>query len=192
MWQERATKSFGNRRTRSLSRSKSLGKTRKPSYRQSPPGNFDFLVERTLLGHQTIPSTVHTMAHPSRIPMQTVSGGDQTRPFTSTLPILRSKSHGHSRSVGAIHDRSGHRRGGSVSSVLHCAKSTATGFCAGADGTSTPPDVLDAFIEKRNAKAITPLDRQQETISPRSVVLVSPSPSQSRMSPDRGFLLSPY
>jgi serine/arginine repetitive matrix protein 2 len=192
MWQERATKSFGNKRTRSMTRSRSLGKTRKPSYRQPPTGNLDFLVERTLLGHQAIPSTVHTIANRSIIP-QTVSGESQTnRPFTSTFPVLRSKSHGHSRSVGAIHDHPGRRRGGSVSSAFHCAKSTATGFCAGGDGISTPPDALDAFIEKRDAKAITPSDRQQGATSPHSVVLLSPSMSQTRTSPDSGFLVSSF
>lgn len=183
VWQERATKSFGNKRTRSLSRSKSLGKTRKPSYRQPPTGNFDFLVERTLLGHQAIPSTVHAKANRSTI--QTVSGADQTTsPFVSTFPMLRSKSHGHSKSVGAIHDYPGRRRKGSVSSALHCTKSTATGFCAGDDGTSTPLDALDI-------KTRTPSDRQRGTTSLRSVALVSPSTSQTRTSPDRGFPMSP-
>lgn len=191
MWQECATKSFGNKRTRSLSRSKSLGKTRKPSYRRPPTGTLDFLVERTLFGHQATPSTVHTMVDPSTIPMQTVSaGGQTTRPSASTFPILRSKSHGHSKSVGAVHDRLGHRRRGSFSSALHCAKSTATGFCDGADGTSTPPDALDKVIEKSGAKAVTPPDRQHGTTSPHSVALISPSTSPTRISPDHGFLVS--
>lgn len=189
MWQERATNSFGNKRTRSLSRSRSLGKTRKPSYRQPPTRNIDFLVERTLLGHQAIPSTVHTIANPPTNP-QTVSGGGQTtRPSAPTLPILRSKSHGHSRSVGAIRDHSRHRRGGSVSSALHCAKSTAASFCAGGDETSTHPDAFDTFIEKGDAKATTTSDRQQGTTSPHSIVLVSPATSQTRTSPDRGLLV---
>lgn len=191
MWQERATNSFGNKRTRSLSRSKSLGKTRKPSYRQPPAGNFDFLVERTLLGHQTIPSTVHTTASPSTISTQTVSGeGRTTRSFASTFPILRSKSHGHSKSVSATHDHPGHRRRGSVPSVLRCTKSTATGFCTGADGPPTPPDGLGTFIEQSGTKAIAPSDGQQGTTSPHSVALVSPSASQTRMSPDRDALMS--
>ena len=192
MWQERATNSFGNKRTRSLSRSKSLGKTRKPSYRQTPTGNFDFLVERTLLGHQAIPSTVHTMMNPSTTPMQTVSGGGQTtRSFASAFPVLRSKSLGHSKSVGTTRDRPGHMRMASVPSVLHCAKSTATGFCAGANGTSTPPDALDTFTEKSDAKVLTPSDRQQGMTDPRSVDLVTPPTGQTRISPDRGFLVSP-
>ena len=190
MWQERATKSFGNRRTRSLSRSKSLGKTRKPSYRKPPSRNFDFLVERTLLGHQAIPSTVHTMVDPSTIPMQTVSSeGPTTRPFAPGFPILRSKSHGHSKSVGAIHDHPGHRRKGSVSSVLRCAKSTATGLCAGGDGKLTPPDALHTFIEKSDTMVV-PSDGRQGTTFPRSAALVSPSTSQDRTSPDHDFLTS--
>ena len=191
MWQERATKSLGNKRTRSLSRSKSLGKTRKPSYQQPPTGTFDFLVERTLLGNQAIPSAIHTRANSSTIRTRTVSGeGQITRPLASTLPLLRSKSHGHSKSASAIHDLPRHRRRGSVSSILRCAKSTATGLCAESNETPTP-GVLDPFIEKDNVKAITLSERQQGTTSPQSSVLVS-SADQKRTSPDRGFLVPSF
>ena len=187
MWQERASNSFGNKRTRSLSRSGSRGKARKPSCRHPPAGTFDYLVERTLLGHQAIPSPVHTSTNSSAIPTQSTSvGGQATRPLASTLPLLRSKSHGHSRSAGSILDGPGHRRGGSISSALRCAKSTATGLCVGADGTSNRPD---ASVEKGGTKAITPSNRRQGTISPHSVILVSPFANQERTSPDRGFLI---
>jgi len=190
MWRERATKSLGNKRTRSLSRSKSLGKTRRPSIRQPPTGAFDFLAERTLLGHQGIPSVVHTTTNSSAIPTQTISmGGMATRSLGSTFPRLRSKSHGHSNSAGTILDGPGHRRKESVSSVLRRAKSTATGFCVGVGGRSTPPDVPDAFIQKDNTKIITLSDRPQGTTSPDSVVLISPTVDHNRTSPDRGFLV---
>ncbi|KAF9788201.1 hypothetical protein BJ322DRAFT_1047667 [Thelephora terrestris] len=191
MWRERATNSLGNKRTRSLSRTRSLGKTKKPSYRQPPIGTFDFLKERSLLGHQVIPSAVHAKANSSTIPTRVVSGeGQITRPFASTFPLLRSKSHGHSRSVGTIHNRHGHRRAGSVSSILHCAKSTATGLCAESDETSSP-GVLYAFTEKGDANIITLSERRQGTISPQSVVLTPCSVDQKRISPDRSFLVSP-
>ena len=189
MWRERATKSLGNKHTRSLSRSKSLGKTGKPSNRQSPPGTFDFLVERTLLGHQTIPSAIHTTVNPSTTPMQTVSGGHTARSFTSNFPRLRSKSHGHSKSTSAIHDRAGHRRRGSVSSAFYCAGSTATGFCAGAEETPSPVDAPDAFIEKGHAKVVALSERQQGATSPQSVVLIPSPTDRDRISPDRGFLV---
>ena len=190
VWQEHATKSFGNKRTRSLSRSRSLGKTRKSSYPQPPAGTFDFLAERTLLGHQTIPSVVHATTNSSMIPTQTVStGGRATRSFGSACPRLHSKSHGHSKSVGTTSDGPGYRRRESVSSALRRAKSTATGLCVGADGASTPPDALDTFTEKSNTKVVTLSNRPQGTTSPGSVVLISPTTDQDRASPERGLLV---
>ena len=190
MWQERATKSFGNKRTRSLSRSKSLGRTRKPSYRQPPAGTFDFLAERTLLGHQAIPLVVHTTANSPTTPTRAIPGGGQaTRSLGSTFPRLRSKSHGHSNSAGAILGGPGHRRKGSISSILRRAKSTATGLCVGADGTSSHPDVPDTFIKREDTKVITLSDRVQETASPDSIVFISPTTGRTRTSPDRGLLV---
>jgi len=187
MWQERASRSFGNKRTRTLSRSKSLGKTRKPSYRQPPVGTFDFLVERTLLGHQAIPSPVHTTTNSSTIPTQTTSGGGQTtRSFGSPFPRLRSKSHGHYNSAGTTHGGPGHKRKESVSSVLRRVKSTATGLCVGADGISSPPDAVGMFTGRDDTKVVALSERPQGMPSPDSVVLISPTMYQTRSSPDRG------
>ena len=190
MWRERATKSLGNKRTRSLSRSRSLGRTRKPSYQHPPAGTLDFLVERTLLGHQTIPSVVHTTIGSSTIPTRTTSSGGQvTRSFSSTFTRLRSKSHGRSNSIGAIHDGPGHRRKESVSSVLRRAKSTAAGLCVGADGISSPPDAVGLFVRKGDAKVVTLSERTRRMTSPDSVVLISPAMEQNRTSPDRVSLV---
>ena len=190
MWQECAIKSLGNKRTRTLSRSKSLGKTRKPSYRQPPVGTFDFLAERTLLGHQTVPLVVRTTTNSPTTQTQTTSGGGQTtRSFGSTFTRLRSKSYGHSNPSGAILDGPGHRRGGSVSSALRRAKSTATGLCVGADGTSTPPDTVDAFTRKGDTTVITLSERRQGMTSPDSVVLIFPIMDQNWTSPDRSLLI---
>jgi len=187
MWQERATKSFGNKRTRSLTRSKSLGKTRKPSYQQPPAGAFDFLAERTLLGHQAIPSAVHNTNSVTN-PTQTVSGGGRaTRSFGSAFPRLRSKSHGHSNSAGTTLDGSGHRRKGSVTSILRRARSTATGLCVGGDGMSNPPDVPDPFAGEYDTNVITLSSRLQRTTSPDSIVLMPPAVDRNRTSPDRGL-----
>lgn len=189
MWQECATKSFGNKRTRSLSRSKSLGRTRKPSYQPPPTGTFDFLAERTLLGHQAIPPVVHT-TNSSAIPTQTIPGGGQaTRSFGSAFPRLRSTSHGHSNSAGVILDGPGHRRKESVSSVLRRARSTATGLCVGADGTSTPPNALDASTGKDDIKIATRSERSRGMASPDSAGLISPITDQNRTSPDRSLLV---
>ena len=186
MWQERATKSLGNKRTRSLSRSKSLGKTRKPSYQQPPGGTFDFLAERTLLGHQAIPSVAHK-SNPLANPTQTVSvGGRTTRSFGSTFTRLRSKSHGHSNSAGTIPDGPGHRRKGSVTSILRRARSTATGLCVGGDGMSNPPEVEDPFA-KDDVNVIPLSGKPQRTISPESIALVSPAVDRNRTSPDHGL-----
>lgn len=190
IWQECAARSLGNKRTRTLSRSKSLGKTRKPSYRQPPTGTFDFLVERTLLGHQAIPSPVHTTTNSSTIPTQTSSGGGQTtRSFGSQFPRLRSKSHGHYNSAGTTHGGPGHRRKESVSSVLHRVKSTATGLCVGADGISSPPDAVDMFTRKDDTKVITVSERPRGMTSPENVFLMSPTVYRNRSSPDRGPLV---
>ena len=190
MWHDRATKSIGNKRTRSLSRSRSLGKTRKPSQRQPPTGTFEFLAERTLLGHQAIPSVVHTTANPFADPSQTVSaGGLATRSFGSTFPRLRSKSHGHSNSAGTILDGPGHRRKESVTSILRRARSTATGLCVGADGISNPPDVLDTSTEG-NTRGTAISDKLRGMTSPDSV-FTSPL-DQSRTSPDRGLVAPPH
>ena len=121
-------------------------------------------------------------------PTQTVSGGGQTtRSLGSTFPRLRSKSHGHSSSVGTTHGGPGHRRKESVSSVLRRAKSTATGLCIGADGMSTLPDAV--VTGKDDTKAIALSERPQGAISPDSVVLISPTMDKNRASPDRGFLV---
>ncbi|KAF9648475.1 hypothetical protein BDM02DRAFT_3187132 [Thelephora ganbajun] len=190
MWRECAAKSLGNRRTRSLSRSKSLGKTQKPSYRQPPAGTFDFLAERTLLGHQAVPSVVHTTVNPFTVPTQSVSRGSQAiRSFGSTFSRLRSKSHGHSNSAGTILDGPGHRRKGSISSVLRRAESTAIGPRVGVDGTSTPPDLLDTFTEQDGTKVITLSDRLWGATSPQRVVLISPTTYQNRTSLDRDLLV---
>jgi len=187
MWQEHATKSFGNKRTRSLSRSKSLGKTRKPSYQQPPAGAFDFLAERTLLGHQAIPSVIHKTSSSSN-PTQTVSGGGRaTRSFGSTFPRLRSKSHGHSNSAGTILDGPGHRRKGSVTSILRRARSTATGLCVGGDGMLNPTDAPDPSVKEDDANVITLSGKPQRTTSPDSIVSMSPAVDQNRTSPDRGL-----
>jgi len=186
MWQERATKSFGNKRTRSLSRSKSLGKTRKSSSQQPPAGAFDFLAERTLLGHQAIPSVVHKTSS-SANPTQTGSGGGRaTRSFGSTFPRLRSKSHGHSNSAGTILDGPGHRRKGSVTSILRRARSTATGLCVGGDGMLNPTDAPDSSVKEDDANVVTLPGRLQRTISPDSIVSISPAVDQNRASPNRG------
>jgi len=190
MWQECATKSLGNKRTRSLSRSKSLGKTQKPSHQQPPVGTFDFLAERTLLGHQAVPTVVRTTTNSPKIQTQTMSGeGQTTRSLGSTFPRLRSKSHGHSNSAGTIADGPGHKRKESVSSVLRRAKSTATGLCIRADGTSTPPDTMDAFTGKGDTMVPILLERPQGMTSPDSVVLIFPAMDQNRTSPDYGLLV---
>lgn len=186
MWREHATKSLGNQRTRSLSRSRSLGKKRKPSYQHPPAGTLDFLVERTLLGHQAVPSVVHTTIDSTTIPTQTTSSGGQvTRSFSSTFPRLRSKSYGRSNSIGPIHDGPGHRRKESVSSVLRRAKSTATGLCVGADGISSPPDAVGVFVRNGDTKIVTISERPRRMTSPDSVVLISPAMERKRTSPDR-------
>jgi len=122
------------------------------------------------------------------IPTQTVSvGGQATRSLGSAFPRLRSKSHGHSKSVGATSDGPGCKE--SVSSVLRRAKSTATGLCVGADGTSTPPDALDTSNEKADTRVMTLSDKSQGTTSPGSVILISPTTGQDRASPERGLLV---
>ena len=190
MWQECAAKSLGNKRTRTLSRSKSLGKTRKPSYQQPPTGTLDFLVERTLLGHQAIPSVVHTTINSPKFPTQTTSGGGQTtRSFGSPFPRSRSKSHGHYNSVGTIRDGPGHKRKESVSSVLRRARSAATGLCVGADGISGHPNAADMFTGKGNTKVIALSERPRGLTPPDSVVLISPTMHQNRSSPDRDPLV---
>jgi serine/arginine repetitive matrix protein 2 len=168
--------------------SRSLGKTRKHSRRKPPTGTFDFLAERTILGHQAIPSAIHTTTNPFANPAQTISrGGQATRSSSSAFPRLRSKSHGHSNSIGTILDSSGHRRKESISSVLRRAKSAATGICVGADRTSGPPDTFDTFAEKDDTKAITTSGKPRGATPPDNVVLISPAVDQNWTSPDRSL-----
>ena len=137
-----------------------------------------------------MPSVVHTTTNSSTIPTQTASGeGQTTRSFGSTFSRLRSKSHGHSNSVGTTHDSSGHRRKESVSSVLRRAKSTATGLCIRADRTSTPPGAMDLFAGKDDTKVITLSERPRRMTSPNIAVSISPTMDRNRSSPDRGLLV---
>ena len=83
-WQSKATQSFQNKRTRSLrARSKSLGasqgRTRKPSM-SAQANAFDFLAERTLLGNQARPPTIHVRGPGSmKSHGRSSSTGGQTR-----------------------------------------------------------------------------------------------------------------
>ncbi|TCD63367.1 hypothetical protein EIP91_005620 [Steccherinum ochraceum] len=173
-WQTKATQSFQNKRTRSVrarSKSVSASQTRARTVSASAQANaFDFLAERTLLGSQVRPPTIHVHGPPSARHARTASSGGQTRtssfshpttsnPHVRSMTTSRTRSHGHSNSVGQVSYRSmtdstihGHVRSQSLSkSALQMVKSTAVGaaaFC-GFNGADRSPSVLND--ERANA-----------------------------------------
>ena len=132
-WQTQATQSFQNKRTRSISRtrSKSLtsghpGRGRKESESSKVMESFDYLAARTFLGNQSTMPTVHASKPPRRSSEKGFGTG-----------TMSSKSHSHSSSVAKSSSKSskgslqrGHSRNESWSqSALKYAKSTAVSLC---------------------------------------------------------------
>ncbi|KAI0367408.1 hypothetical protein BV20DRAFT_950322 [Pilatotrama ljubarskyi] len=160
-WQKQATKSFGDKAARSVSRAraKSLGsRTRTPTHGREPSA-FDVLAEATLLGSQRRRPTVHVRVRPPRPDGHgTTTSGFGTATATATGTGIatwtsashgqtRSRGHAHSNSVGSVaHSRSdesfmwtpGHGRNHSLGkSALRMVRTTATtaaGLCGIAGG----------------------------------------------------------
>ncbi|THH32094.1 hypothetical protein EUX98_g2091 [Antrodiella citrinella] len=165
-WQSKATQSFQNKRARSVrARSKSVGSSqvRSRTLSVSAQANaFNFVTERALLGSQARPPTIHVHGPPAKNHRRSLStGAGQTQSSVShptsgqhiQSKTSRTRSHGHSNSVGhTISYRSvttdstthGHLRTQSLSkSALKMVKSTAVGaaaFC-GLNGMERSPTI---------------------------------------------------
>ncbi|KAH8082808.1 hypothetical protein BXZ70DRAFT_585687 [Cristinia sonorae] len=167
-WQSQATHSFQNKRARSVrARSKSVGasqaRARKLSLSGAQANTFDFLAERTLLGNQARPPTIHVHGPPIKH-QRTSSGGGQTRSSIFSHPTThapsksvtsRTRSHGYSNSIShTISHKSistdstahgyHHQRSQSLGkSALKMAKSTAWGAAAlcGLNGAEKSPSI---------------------------------------------------
>ncbi|KIP07213.1 hypothetical protein PHLGIDRAFT_127761 [Phlebiopsis gigantea 11061_1 CR5-6] len=116
-WQAQAGRSYLDKRAHTISRarSRSIGASRsrpRPRSRSGERKAFEALTERTLLGGQTRPPTIHvhsaSISRTSHSQTQTQSGtGHGTlqsiasyRPFSRTGTGSRSRSHQHSNSLG--------------------------------------------------------------------------------------------
>lgn len=169
-WQSQATRSFQNKRVRSVSRARA--KTLSAAAHAQHPAResaFGVLAERSLLGNQSRPPTVHVRLRPSKSQLQG-SSDDGTGAGVGTLTSQshgRTQSHAHSNSVGtatssqgrteesfmwggsgAGHGRGRHQRSNSLSKnalrlVRHTA-SSAAGFC----GFSSAERVFEGGREK--------------------------------------------
>ena len=110
-WQSQATRSFQNKRARSVSRAraKTLSAAAHPQH-PARESAFGVLAERTLLGNQSRPPTVHLRLRPSKSQSQglpsseegtgTYASGVGVSTFTSQSHAGRARSHAHSNSVG--------------------------------------------------------------------------------------------
>ena len=158
-WQEQATRSFGNKATRSLSRgrSKSLNHKDSERHRKDPSyamGSIDFLTARTLLGSQGVAPTI--------IVRPPGSQGSKTESGTGTTSSKsHSHSHSHSTSHGTQSSHGAHRRNDSWGQhALKLAKYTASGALCGIQDQpqSSPMDekvaVIDGAIKATDTKVI--------------------------------------
>ena len=112
-WQSAATQSFQNKRARSISRARSKSLSAKEAHGRGlirqPNGGvgvgteaaqaFEFLAERTLLGNQARPPTIHVHGPPKRKSSRenaSQTGSGTGRVTTVTSAYTHSHSHSHS------------------------------------------------------------------------------------------------
>ncbi|KAF8069215.1 hypothetical protein FPV67DRAFT_1449004 [Lyophyllum atratum] len=155
-WQDQATHSFQNKRTRSMSRARSNSLTQRGRRVDEPkPSNFDFLAARACLGNQVLTPAVA----PARAPDIQISS------FASSVPFSKSShSHSHSSSLVKTLTKSskshspGHSRTDSWGrSAVKMAKTAACGL-VGTDGLGspsyTPENGLESMLRAGGTKVI--------------------------------------
>ncbi|CCM02129.1 uncharacterized protein FIBRA_04206 [Fibroporia radiculosa] len=109
-WQSQATRSFQNKRARSFSRARARslgGANARAAHDAGRTSAMDVLAERTLLGNQTRPPTVHVRLRPSHSqPLRAAAErGAGTSTLTTTASGGRTRSHAHSNSAGTSSSR---------------------------------------------------------------------------------------
>lgn len=107
-WQSQATHSFQNKRARSVSRARA--KTLSAAAHAQPPAResaFGVLAERTLLGNQSRPPTVHIRLRQSKSQSQGLRTEDEgTGTYASGVGVGTSTSHSHARTRSHAHSNS--------------------------------------------------------------------------------------
>lgn len=186
-WQLEATKSFANKRARTVSRARSKSMGARGAAHAREPSAFDAIAEVTLLGSQRRRPTVHVRVRPPRSDGHTTSSGGGTNTMTGTGTGLgtftsthsqahtRSRSHGHSNSLGSIaHSRSddsfmwtpGHGRnhslGKSALRIVRTTANTAAGLC-GIAGSPNEDDKQDSKSMNEKAAAMEEALRSDKT-----------------------------
>jgi len=156
-WRSQAIDSFQNKRTRSISRtrSKSLTSTHSRVRRKEGDGNkvsesIDFLAERTFLGNQIAMPAI-TLSKPTH------KGGEKS---TATTLSSRSHSHSNSKTSSKASGQRGHSRNGSWS---QSARKMAASLC-GLNGDASPlisddeQTALDGVLKGNTTKVIVLAD----------------------------------
>ncbi|KAL6299205.1 hypothetical protein BKA93DRAFT_830085 [Sparassis latifolia] len=103
-WQSLATRSFQNKRARSVSRARAKSLTSSRVRLRDTPTTLDLLAERTLLGGQTRPPTVHIRVQQS-LPSDENATGFGISTFSSATHT-QTQSHSHSHSHSNLHSHS--------------------------------------------------------------------------------------
>jgi serine/arginine repetitive matrix protein 2 len=171
-WHAQATKSIGNKATRSLSRGRSKSLNHKDSrrHRKDPSfgmGNIDFLTARTLLGSQGVAPTI--IVRPP--------GSQETR-TQSGSGTMSSKCHSHSTSHATQSSQGAHRRNDSWGQhALKLAKYTASGaLCGIQDQSQTSPMdekgmAIEGAIKATDTKVIQ-LRRQHDSLEKEDFIVI--------------------
>ncbi|GLB42456.1 hypothetical protein LshimejAT787_1104710 [Lyophyllum shimeji] len=187
-WQEQATQSFQNKRTRSVSRSRSKSLTqkgRKPD--DTRPSNIDFLAARACLGNQLLTPVIA----PPKLPDTQIGslGSKSSHSHSNSLvKTLTKSSKSHSR---------GHSRADSWGrSAFKTAKTAAGGLVgtgsAGLSPSYAPDNGLESILRGGGTKIIRLADPALGVPSDNEpLTSISPTPSGSEISDARiGIALS--
>ncbi|KIM86141.1 hypothetical protein PILCRDRAFT_776323 [Piloderma croceum F 1598] len=171
-WHAQATKSLGNKATRSLSRGRSKSLNHKDSrrHRRDPSygmGNIDFLTTRTLLGSQGVAPTI--IVRPP--------GSQETR-TQSGSGTMSSKCHSHTTSHATQSSQGAHRRNDSWGQhALKLAKYTASGaLCGIQDQSQTSPmdekgTAIEGAIKATDTKVIQ-LHKQRDSLEKEEFIVI--------------------
>ncbi|KAK7685525.1 hypothetical protein QCA50_011391 [Cerrena zonata] len=229
MWRAKATHSFQNKRARTFSRarSKSIGASQaRRNAREAgeitreTTSPLEYLAERTLLGAQTVPPKIHIHAppvpkspHTTSASRTAISSVFSTHSQNLSRVTSRTKSHGHSNSLGGSvtksqtdHSSSGHSNGHVRSqslgkSAFRMVKNTATNAAVlcGLNEKSpmlSPMDekafAMEGALRGNDTKVIRLQDQaRNDAFREREDVVVLSPIAASRESPNRLNGVSP-
>lgn len=180
-WKAKAARSFGNKRSRSLSRSRVRGKMKQmQDDRESELAtSFGMIAASAFTGNQTLKPTLHFAHTPAAS-----RAGVGTTTATSTALTGRSS---HSRNASGTSHTGGHSRKESWSkTALNAAKSTAnaTGLCNFHQDMSPADEkvmILDPMVEKDRSRNVAVRPPVNEPESGDDVIAISPQKTLYRV-----------